>query len=364
MTTQSVAFVGTGKLDGEDATGFAMAYKHADAYETINHCSLDSCADIVRENAEEFAATYDIPSERVYEDYEQMLQEIQPDIVSVTVPPAIHAEIVLGCIRSGVVDAVHCEKPMADDWNSCVELVDAANDADVQLTFNHQRRFGQPFREAKRLLERGDIGELTRVEFAAANLFDYGTHSFDLCNYYNDECDIEWVMSQIDYSKENIVFGAHNTNEAIVQWKYENGVFGYGATGVGTAAEAINCHHRLIGTDGCIEIGVGFCGSGDGPTLRINRSGAESWETIETGDVNVHGPGFQQAAIEHVVTALVDGVEPELSGRNALRSTELIFGAWESARRRGRVDFPLNITDNPLESMLESGELNPKPSDD
>ena len=39
----------------------------------------------------------------------------------------------------------------------------------------------------------------------------------------------------------------------------------------------------------------------------------------------------------------------------------MIFGAWESARRRGRVEFPLDIEDNPLEAMVESGELTPEP---
>lgn len=363
MTQHTVAFVGTGKPQGEDATGFAMAYKHAEAYQALDNCEIVACADIVRENADAFAEAHDIDDERVFEDYEEMLSTAEPDIVSVTVPPAIHADIVLGCVRSGVVEAVHCEKPMSDDWNDSVQMVEAAEEYDVQLTFNHQRRMGKPFREAKRLLDDGEIGDLQRVEFAAANLFDYGTHSFDLCNFYNDECDSEWVLAQIEYSEENVLFGAHNTNEAIVQWKYENGVFGYGATGAGTVAEAVNCHHRLIGEDGRIEVGVGFCGSGDGTTLRIRRAGDKDWETIDVGEAGIHGPGFHEAAIEHLVTALDEGTEPELSGRNALRASELIFGAWESSRRRGRVDFPLDIDGNPLVSMIESGDLQPQQSD-
>lgn len=363
MTEYTVAFVGTGKPEGEDATGFAMAYKHAEAYEALENCEIIACADIVRENAEAFGDAHDVAEKNVYEDYEEMLAEAEPDVVSVTVPPSIHAAITLGCIRSGVVEAVHCEKPMADDWADCVEMVETADEYDVQLTFNHQRRMGHPFREAKQLLDEGEIGDLQRVEFAAANLFDYGTHSFDLCNFYNDECDSEWVMAQIDYSEENILFGAHNTNQAIVQWKYEDGVFGYGATGVGTVAESVNCHHRLVGEDGRIEVGPGFCGSGEGPTLRIRRAGDSEWEAIDTGDTSVHGPGFHEAAIEHLVSALDEGVEPELSGENALRSTELIFGAWESARQRRQIDLPLEVDGNPLLKMVESGELTPQQSD-
>jgi hypothetical protein len=41
-------------------------------------------------------------------------------------------------------------------------------------------------------------------------------------------------------------------------------------------------------------------------------------------------------------------------------ATEIIFGAYESSRKRGRVDFPLGAgVGNPLKEMVESGELKP-----
>jgi hypothetical protein len=48
-----------------------------------------------------------------------------------------------------------------------------------------------------------------------------------------------------------------------------------------------------------------------------------------------------------------------LDASNALIATEIIFGAYESSRRRGRVDFPLTIEDNPLAAMVENGDLQP-----
>jgi predicted dehydrogenase len=71
----------------------------------------------------------------------------------------------------------------------------------------------------------------------------------------------------------------------------------------------------------------------------------------------VRKPTFVDRAIEDVVKALEEGREPELGAKNALQSTELIFAAWESARRRGRVTLPLDVEDNPLEAMVEAGEL-------
>lgn len=373
MSEYRIGLIGTGAPpDASGATGFAMAYRHAFAYEARDNCEVTACADIDLENAHLFADQFELSSENVFEDYERMLAEAAVDVVSVCVNTTLHADIVIGCIQSGEIDAVHCEKPMASTWEGCREMVEAAAEADVQLTFNHQRRFGGPFRKAKSLLDAGEIGELERVEFTAANIFDYGAHSFDLSNYFADEAEPMWVIGQVDYRTENVHYGAHNENQALVQWRYENGVDGLAATGTGDQTELVGSHNRLIGTDGVIEIGVGFCCDHHGPTLRIKRSADEDWEIIPT-DEDVHGhkdasgidkeQAFLRRAVGDVIEGLDEEQEPELAGENALRATQLIFGAWESSRRRGRVEFPLTIEDNPLEAMVKSDALTPAVED-
>jgi hypothetical protein len=46
-----------------------------------------------------------------------------------------------------------------------------------------------------------------------------------------------------------------------------------------------------------------------------------------------------------------------LSARRALNATEIIFAIYECSRRRGRVDLPLTIADNPLAAMVEAGQM-------
>lgn len=356
-----VAVIGTGtEPENPGRDGYAMAYHHATGYETLDDCDLVACADIVRANAVAFAAEFGIDGDRIFEDHETMLTAVEPEIVSLCVPPAIHAPIALDCIRSDSVAAVHCEKPMADTYGGARRMVKAAEHHGVQLTFNHQRRFSDAVRTAKELLNAGEIGRLRRVEFAApVGIFDYGSHSFDLCNYFNDEASGEWVLGQIDYREENVLFGTHNENQAVVLWEYENGVHGLaGSSTDGGPADAIACHNRLVGTDGTIEVGPE--GEEDLPPLRIRRAGDTDWETVDTAD-GLHSWEFVDQAIAENVRCLDAGEEPELGATNALRTTELIFAAWESARRRGRVDLPLDIDDNPLEAMVKSGELTPAP---
>jgi predicted dehydrogenase len=377
----TVAIIGTGAdPDDPNREGYAMAYRHAAGYDRLDDCELIACADIVRANAERFAAEFDV--EGVYEDYERMLQEVQPDVVSVCVPPSIHAEIVVGCAESGVVEAIHCEKPMAETWADCRRMVEVCDERGVQLTINHQRRFGAPFREAKSLLDGGAIGSLRRVEFATENLYDSGTHAFDLCNYYADGAAVEWVLAGIDYREENVWFGTHNENQGLTQWRYDNGVFGLASTGYGSAF--VGCYLRLLGSEGAIEIGVE-----DGPPLRVRRAGSNSWETVDTDGEDLHGPSstliragartvagriserleealtpteYVDRAVADVLRAVRTDGGSELSAENALRADELTFASWESVRRRGRVELPLTIEDNPLAAMVESGQLRVEPS--
>ena len=373
--TMRAAIIGTGAdTDDPDRTGYAMAYRHAPGYQRLDGVELVACADIVRENAESFADSFDIRSEHVYEDYEAMLEGAEPDVVSVCVPPAIHADIVVDCAESGVPLAVHCEKPMATTWGDCRRMVETCDREGVQLTINHQRRFGAPFKRAKSLVDDGTVGNLERIEFGEVNLFDAGTHQFDLAGYFADWSPVEWVLAGADFSEENEWFGTRNESQGLTQWYTESGVRGIASTGEepGMGAEFTGCYLRLIGSDGAVELGVA-----DGPALRY-RTGDGGWETVDTGE-SIHRPqpgklrvglgeiverspfgnkrtflptSFVERAIEEVVGALREDREPVISGERSLYAAELPFASWESVRRRGRVSLPLEIDDNPLEELV------------
>ena len=37
----------------------------------------------------------------------------------------------------------------------------------------------------------------------ASGIYDYGSHNFDMANYFNDECNTNWVLCGLDYSQES-----------------------------------------------------------------------------------------------------------------------------------------------------------------
>ena len=66
----------------------------------------------------------------------------------------------------------------------------------------------------------------------------------------------------------------------------------------------------------------------------------------------MHDLDAVQKGIIDLVEALKEGREPELSASRAYRAAELTFATYESSRKRGRVDLPLEIDDSPLLEML------------
>ncbi|MWG33837.1 gfo/Idh/MocA family oxidoreductase [Halomarina oriensis] len=347
-----------------------MAYRHAAGYRQHDQCDLVACADLVPENARAFAEEFDISPESVYEDYGEMLAAHDPDFVSVCTPVPTHADIVVDCIESGHVNAIHCEKPMADTWGDARRMAETADDYGVQLTFNHQRRFDPAWREAKRVLDDGGIGDLERVEVAPRNVLDHGTHLFDMCTFFTDARPVDWVLGQVDYRTENVRYGTHNVNQAVIQWAYEpeeNAGVGTAADGenaadgrlggfaaVGDGAWLVDASLRLCGSNGVVELHEG------GEENRYRREGETEWTGI---DIDADGDRVVDS-IAHVVDSFAAGEEPETAASRALVATELIFAVYESVRQRGRIDLPLDAEDNPLEALVDAEELSPTPAED
>jgi UDP-N-acetylglucosamine 3-dehydrogenase len=356
LATFRVGIIGCGRpRRTEGATGFGQGHVHAAGYEASPDCEIVAAADIRQDNLNAFLDEHDVP--RGYLDYQEMLAQENLDIVSVCLWPALHAQAVIDAAQAGV-KAIHAEKPMAPTWGESKAMAAACQERGVQLTFNHQRRFGRPFRKAKELLDSGTIGTLLRVEAFTSNLYDWGTHWFDMMFMYNDEEPVEWVIGQIDARGGQLIFGVTVEGQGLSYFKWRNGVYGLMVTGqpelyqVDGIVKGMECANRLTGTNGTIEVGVR-----DGPEIRLrNLEAGGEWRDLDVGG-RIHGHEHVVAAILDLVDALKTGREPELSARKALQATELIFATYESSRKRGRVDLPLEIEDSPFLSMLEEGTI-------
>lgn len=313
---------------------------HARGWKTSEDVELVACADPFEEPREKFASEFGVA--RVYEDYREMLEKEDLSFVSVCTWIEMHHDMIVDVASSGV-KAIHAEKPMAPTWGAAKSLYRACVENDVVITFCHQRRFGAQFVKAKQVLKEGAIGPLYRLEGACANLFDWGTHWFDMFFFYNDDVPAEWVMGQIDATGGREIFGVPVEGSGLSWIRYQNGVEGLLATG---QAALQGCQNRLIGAEGVIEVG------GKEQPLRVLSGG--KWTAPVLEGVVAHRDATVLSVLD-LVDAVKAGREPELSGRKALAATELIFSTYESSRRRGRIALPLDVEDSALLSMLKEG---------
>ncbi len=327
---------------------------HAAGYAAAPNATLVACADPAAENARALAEKYGGP--RVYADYRVLLEKERPEVVSICTWPHLHREMVEAAIAAGV-KAIHCEKPMAPTFGDARAMHVAGERAGVVMTFCHQRRFAPAFRQAREFIRAGALGELAQMEGYCSNLFDWGTHWFDMFHFFNEERPAAWVMGQIDVSVSRQVFGVPVETSGFSHIAWTNGVRGLLVTGhppeTPSLGKLVEREGMVIyGTEGRLEVSVL-----NGPRLRLRRFGGKPDETPEL-------PKAEEATVLSVLDlldCLESGQEPELSSRKALRATELIFATYESSRRRGRVPLPLEIDDSPLLAGLEQGFWQPEP---
>ncbi len=98
----------------------------------------------------------------VYTDYEQMLVDVEPDIVSITTPPAMHNAMTLAALQAGA--HVLCEKPFAMNASEAEEMRSEADRLGCVGAVDHEFRY-LPARYYQRVLfDQGFVGEPVLLE--------------------------------------------------------------------------------------------------------------------------------------------------------------------------------------------------------
>jgi predicted dehydrogenase len=147
--------------------------EHAELLQSSQTAEIAAICDPAPEAAQ-LAARLSVPH---FSDYKAMLDKAKPDGAIIALPNRLHAPAALACIESGVPCLI--EKPIAESLSSAASIVDAAERSGVAVLVGHQRRHSPDIREAKRVIEAGELGHLVAV--SGMTLFDKPD------NYFNTE---------------------------------------------------------------------------------------------------------------------------------------------------------------------------------
>ncbi|MEL7185487.1 MAG: Gfo/Idh/MocA family oxidoreductase [Pseudomonadota bacterium] len=95
-------------------------------------------------------------------DWQQALEECQPDIVSIGTPGGAHVEPIKQAIAEGC--HVFCDKPLTESGETAQELYELAKAKGVKTAFASSFRYMPHIMQAKQLVAAGAIGEPLEVE--------------------------------------------------------------------------------------------------------------------------------------------------------------------------------------------------------
>jgi predicted dehydrogenase len=306
-----------------------LPYSHAAAIVACERMELVAVSDPVAAKA--LAAQERYGAAHWYADYREMIEKEALDVVSVATRPGPHAEIVVFAARSGV-RGVYCEKPLCNAVREMDAMLEACSRAGVKFNYGTQRRYTALYRNARRLLEAGEIGQVQAVlAHCGAGAAQWGlTHAADMILFLAGDGEVEYAQGtvlaeEIDWEGDRLKIDARVTSGYVA---FKNGVHAYLTASGGWEFE-------ISGTKGKLRT----LSNGQGYTLRkADEHGG--FHPVEAPPVPMESGTLR--GMEDLVRALDEDGETQGPLGLACRSQEIIFAIAESHRQGGaRVKLPL-----------------------
>lgn len=323
--------------------------KHADALTgpLKDQVTLAALCDIKPERAKAAGETYNVP---YFYSYDEMLQKIDVDIVTILTESGNHAAHTIDIVNKYRKHIV-VEKPMAlllDDADRMIQVCDAKG---VKLFVVKQNRYNLPVMKCREALEAGRFGKLVmgtvRVRWSRTQkYYDQdawrGTWAMDggvFANQASHHVDLlEWMMGTpvsvfAKSARQLVNIETEDTGIAVIT--FENGALGIVEATTAARPKDLEGSLSILGEKGTVEI-AGFA---------VNEMKIWNFQPSLPGDAeiidhahqnppDVYGFGhtkYLQNVIDTIVKkehALVDGLE----GRKSLELISAIYESIETGR--------------------------------
>lgn len=145
----------------------AWGQMHARAIEGLDDCEVKAICCQSDETAA--AAARIVPRAQCYRDYQQMLDEVDTDVINVTVPNHLHADFAIRALGAG--NHVFLEKPLGLSLEECDLVASASADSGKLVALNHELRVSHQWGKIRKIIDAGDIGA---VRYQNMSLFRHG----------------------------------------------------------------------------------------------------------------------------------------------------------------------------------------------
>ncbi|MGI8906276.1 MAG: Gfo/Idh/MocA family protein [Candidatus Sumerlaeaceae bacterium] len=307
--------------------GYA-ASEHRKGYDAANGARLVAIADQTAERLKALEGT-DVTA---FQDVDELLRTIRPEIVSICTPPSTHAKLTAKALAAGA--HVLCEKPLAHNLSDARRMLDSARQAKRILGVAFCHRFVPAIRKLRSLIESSAIGTplLYRNQFSArfegvektwfskpelsggGTLMDTTVHSVDLFRFLIGE--VNAVRALASTTRPGLTV----EDTSIVLVRSASGCIGSLEASWNVAPGTFLIEVR--GTEGEFIY--------DYETLRRRGAAETSWrEEAVDAPMGVRFCG----EIQHFIDAVNGNAEMELDAMEGLRSLEILEDAYTDLRR-------------------------------
>ncbi|MEX2375330.1 MAG: Gfo/Idh/MocA family oxidoreductase [Dehalococcoidia bacterium] len=307
----------------------------------IEGAELAAVCDIDIQRAEAIGQRFDVPS---FQDMDEMMEAIEPDLVSVLTPSGDHASHVIRLAHHG--RDILVEKPMALTLDDADDMIRACDENGCRLFVVKQNRFNVPVVKLREALEAGRFGKLVmgtvRVRWCRRQeYYDQaswrGTWAEDggvLANQASHHVDLlEWMMGDVvsvTAKARTALVNIEAEDTAIVLLKFKSGALGVIEATTATRPTDLEGSLSVLGAQGTVVIG-GFAVN-EMITWEFEDATEEDERILSDFSVNppnVYGFGHQ-AYYEHVVSCLNGSAPALVDGLEGRRSLELVSAIYES----------------------------------
>jgi predicted dehydrogenase len=100
---------------------------------------------------------------RTFADIDEMLDAVRPDLVDIITPPSTHRSHVASAVAHGI--PAICQKPFGLDYADALAMTELAERAAVPLIVHENIRWAPWYREARKLIANGTLGDLHAIAF-------------------------------------------------------------------------------------------------------------------------------------------------------------------------------------------------------
>ena len=354
-----IAVVGCGRICRAHIEAI-INQRHRANLKVICDSDVDKLREIKNVISDSFARAGEIShSVLEYRSYKELLnafknKELNLDLVILATPSGLHSKQVIMAANHGL--HVCTEKPMATRWSDGLNMVEACDDAAVNLFVVKQNRFSPTLQLLKKQINNGRFGKISLV---SSNVFwqrpqSYydkdnwrGTWEFDggaLMNQASHYVDlIEWLVGPLEsVSASTATLGRciEVEDTAALQFRCRNGALGTMAITMLTYPENLEGSLTILGQNGSVKIGGKAVNKIELWKFSDKHSDDSLINKVSTEINAVYGHGHL-AYYDHILDVIEGKAEPICDGRDGLRTLEFLIGSYISARDDKTVHLPL-----------------------